>query len=116
MTKMAAMLYMVKSLKNFSRTTEPIALKLGMSHLGSYFLIVYVNDDPGLTLTYFMARSNLVPKPFEWKKKLKKCLYGCYCAFDTIIQPYGILEAKVIWQPWLKVTSVVCQHFQRVLL
>ena len=59
MTKMAAI---VKSLKSFFlRTAEPIALKLGMSHLGSYFFIVYVNDDPGLTLTYFMARSNLVP-------------------------------------------------------
>ena len=26
------------------------------------------NDDPVLTLTYFMARSNLVPYAFVWKK------------------------------------------------
>ena len=26
------------------------------------------NDDPGLTLTYFMARSNLVPYAFGWEK------------------------------------------------
>ena len=26
------------------------------------------NDDPGLTLTYFMARSILVPYAFVWKK------------------------------------------------
>ena len=26
------------------------------------------NDDCGLTLTYFMARSNLVPYPFVWEK------------------------------------------------
>ena len=26
------------------------------------------NDDPGLTLTYFMARSNLVPYAFVWEK------------------------------------------------
>ena len=29
---------------------------------------VYSNDDPGLTLTYFMARSNLVPYAFVWEK------------------------------------------------
>ena len=26
------------------------------------------NDDPGLTLTYFTARSNLVPYAFVWEK------------------------------------------------
>ena len=29
---------------------------------------VYTNDDPGLTLTYFMARSNLVPYAFILEK------------------------------------------------
>ena len=29
---------------------------------------VYSNDDPELTLTYFMARSNLVPYAFVWEK------------------------------------------------
>ena len=29
---------------------------------------IYSNDDPGLTLTYFMARSNLVPYAFVWEK------------------------------------------------
>ena len=29
---------------------------------------VWVNDDPGLTLTYFATRSNLVPYAFVWKK------------------------------------------------
>ena len=27
-----------------------------------------LNDDPGLTLTYFTARSNLVPYAFVWEK------------------------------------------------
>ena len=26
------------------------------------------SDDPGLTMTYFMARSNLVPYAFVWEK------------------------------------------------
>ena len=34
--------------------------KLGMQHLGLNPYKLYMNDDPGLTLTYFMARSNKV--------------------------------------------------------
>ena len=29
---------------------------------------VFSNDDPGMTLTYFRARSNLVPYAFVWEK------------------------------------------------
>ena len=29
---------------------------------------VYSNDDPGLNLTYFTARSNLLPYAFLWEK------------------------------------------------
>ena len=43
-------------------------LKLGMEHWGLKLYKVYINDDPGLTLTYFTARSNLVPYAFEWEK------------------------------------------------
>ena len=32
-------------------------LKLGIDHLLKVY--IYINDDPGLTLTCFMARSNL---------------------------------------------------------
>ena len=31
---------------------------------------VYINDDPGLTMTYFTARSNWVICTFEWGKLL----------------------------------------------
>ena len=30
--------------------------------------MVYINDNPGVTLTYFTARSNLVTKAFLWEK------------------------------------------------
>ena len=33
-------------------------LKLGMLHKGLKLYKVCINDDPGLTLTYFTARSN----------------------------------------------------------
>ena len=43
-------------------------LKLGMQHRGLKLYKVYKNSDPGLTLTYFTARSNLVPYAFVWEK------------------------------------------------
>ena len=45
-----------------------MTLKLGMQHRVLEYYQVCSNDDPGLTLTYFMARSNLVPYAFVWKK------------------------------------------------
>ena len=35
-------------------------MKLGMKHWGLQPIIVCSNDDPGVTLTYFTTRSNLV--------------------------------------------------------
>ena len=64
MTKMAAMPINSKNLK--SGTKKPMILKLGMQHFVLKYYQVYSNDDPGLTLTYFMARSNLVPYAFVW--------------------------------------------------
>ena len=61
--------YMVKPLKIFfSRTGSPMILKLCMQHRGLKFYKVYINSDPGLTSTYFTARSNLVPYAFVWEK------------------------------------------------
>ena len=40
----------------------------GLRHRVLKYYQVYSNDDPGLTLTYFTARSNLVPYAFVWEK------------------------------------------------
>ena len=45
-----------------------MTLKLVMQHRGLEYYQVCSNDDPGLTLTYFMVRSNLVPYAFVWEK------------------------------------------------
>ena len=37
-----------------------ILMKLDMEHEGHKLYKVYINDDPGLTLTYFTGKSNLV--------------------------------------------------------
>ena len=61
MTKMAATPIYGKNPSKifFSRTGGPIFTKLGMYHRGLLPIIVYINDDPGVTLTNFTARSNL---------------------------------------------------------
>ena len=43
-------------------------IKLGMQHQVLEYYQVCSNDDSGFTLTYFMARSNLVPYAFVWEK------------------------------------------------
>ena len=62
MTKMAATpIYGRKPSKIFfSRTGGPIFAKLCMYHRGLKPIINCANDDPGVTLTYFMLRTNLV--------------------------------------------------------
>ena len=42
----------------------PMTLKLSMQHRVFKYYQIPSNDDPGLTLTYFAARSNLVPYAF----------------------------------------------------
>ena len=49
-------------------------LNLGMQHRGPKLYKVYINDDPGLTLTYFTERSNWVTYAFEWGKVLQSNL------------------------------------------
>ena len=78
MTKMAAVpIYMYgKNLKKSSPEPEtcPMILKLNMHHWGLKLYKVYINDNPGLTLTYFMVRSNWVTCTFEWGKLLQRHL------------------------------------------
>ena len=70
MTKMAAMPIYGKDLKKifFSGTKRPMTLNLGTRHRVLEYYKVCSNEDPGLTLTYFTTRSNLVPFAFIWKK------------------------------------------------
>ena len=62
MTNMSAMLIYGKNLKKIfsSRTNRPMTLKLSIKHQVWEYYQSYSNYDPGLTLTYFMPRSNFV--------------------------------------------------------
>ena len=41
-------------------------LKLGMKHQEEELYKVYINLDPGMTLTYFTARSAWIAHAFDW--------------------------------------------------
>ena len=59
---------MVETLKIFfSGTKRPMTLKSGMQHQVLDYYQIYSNDDLGLTLTYFTARSTLGPYTFVWE-------------------------------------------------
>ena len=45
-----------------------MTLKLGLQHRVLKYYQVCSNDDPGLTLTFFTARANLVPYAFVCEK------------------------------------------------
>ena len=45
-----------------------MTLKLGIQHCVLEYYQVCLNDAPGLTLSYFTARSKLVPYAFVWEK------------------------------------------------
>ena len=49
-----------------------MTLKLGMRHWLLKYYQICSNDDPVLTLTYFTARSDLVPFVFLYGKMLLK--------------------------------------------
>ena len=81
MTKMAAMPIYGKNPSKiiFSETNRLISRKLGVRHRWLKYSNVYINHDPLMTLTKFMARSTWVAHAFEWGKLLKCHLKGKSC-------------------------------------
>ena len=67
MTKIATIPNYVKILQFVS---SPELLKPGMQNRGLKLYEVHINDEPGLTLTYFMARSHWTPMPLNGGKQL----------------------------------------------
>ena len=58
----------------FSETNGQISMKFGVKHRWLKYSNVYINHDPVMTLTHFMARSAWVAHAFGWEKLLK-----CHC-------------------------------------
>ena len=66
-----------------------MTLKFDMQHRVLKYYQVCSNDDPELTMTYFMARSNLVPYAFVWEK-------GNIMDFSETIVVYDIRVGRFI--------------------
>ena len=64
-----------------------MTLKVGMQHRVLEYNQVYSNDDPGLILIYFTAKSNLVPYPVVWEK-------GKIMDFSETVVVYDIKVGK----------------------
>ena len=92
MTKMATMPIYGKNLKK-SSSLEPkrqMTLKLGMHQRVLKYYQICSNDDRGLTLTCFTARSDLVPYAFVWEK-------GKTMDFSETIVVYDLKLATNEW-------------------
>ena len=79
MTKMAAMPIYGKNPSKifFSETMNGlISRKLGVKHRWLKYSNVYINHDPVMTLTKFMARSTWVAYAFELGKTVKMSFEG----------------------------------------
>ena len=78
MTKMAPMPIYGKNPSKifFSETKRQISMKLGVKHRWLKYYNVYINHDPVMILTQFLARSTWVAHAFEWGKMLKCHLKG----------------------------------------
>ena len=103
MNKMAATPICGKNpLKIFSRTRKPMTVGLVMLHWGCGAYQVCSNDDPRLTLTYSMSRSNFLPNAFKWE---------FFCKVDFL----NTVEAKVIFLTWYVETNetMLMNKFQR---
>ena len=75
-----------------------MALKVGMLHRVLEYYQVYSNDDPWLTLTYFMARSNLVPYAFLWEKVNIMAFSETIVVYDIKVGRFIQLNVYVVVQ------------------
>ena len=74
-----------------------MTLKIGMQHWVLKYYQVYSNDDPGLTLTYFTPRSNLVHYAFIWEKDKTMDFSETFIVYDIKVgrrsQPNEYMKA-----------------------
>ena len=68
---------------------------LGMQHWGHGPIIVCSHDNPWLTLTLFMARSNLAPYAFVWEKMKTMDFSGNIMDFVMKLASMGHNDIKV---------------------
>ena len=66
------------------------------------------NDDHGLTLTYFTARSNLVPYAFVWEKGKTMDFSETIVVYDLKLAAEGLSDKKFLLTSKLCPLGAVC--------
>ena len=79
-----------------------MTLKLGRQHRVLEYYQFYSNDNPGLTLTYFTARSNLVLYAFVWEKGKTMDFSETIVVYDLKLATDGWSDKKFL------LTSKLC--------
>ena len=110
MTKLAAMPIYGQNLKKifFSGIKRPMTLKLGMQQRVLDYYQVCSNYDPGLTLTYFTARSSLVPYAFVWEKGKTMDFSETVVVFDLKLATDDLSDKKFLFTSKLCPQGAVC--------
>ena len=102
--------YMVKTLKKvfFSGTKRPMTLNHGMHHWVLEYYQICSTDDPGSTLTYFTARSNLDPYAFVWEKRKTMDFSETIAVYDLKLATDDRSDKKFLLTSKLCPLGVVC--------
>ena len=93
--------------------SEIQTLKLSMHHQVLEYYEICSNEDPGLTLTYFMARSNLVPFAFVWEKVKTMDFSETIVVYDIKVGRCRQLKwvHEALWVPKVKVIHSIFLNF-----
>ena len=85
-----------------------MTLKLGMQHRVLEYNQGCSNDDPGLTLTYFTTRSNLVPYAFVWEKGKTMDFSETIVVYDLKLATDDRSDKKFLLTSKLRPLEAVC--------
>ena len=90
-----------------------MTLKLGMQHPVIENYQVCSNDDPWLTLTFYKARSNLVPYVFIWEKGKTMYFSETIVVYDLKLATDDRSDKKYMLTSKLRPLEAVCPSFKK---
>ena len=85
-----------------------MTLKLGIHHWVLEYYQIYLKDDPWLTLTYFTAKSNLVPYALAWQKGKTMDFSETIVVYDLKLATDDRSDKKFLLASKLCPLGVVC--------
>ena len=91
-----------------------MTLKLGLKHRVLQDYQVCSKDDPGLTLTYFTARSNLVPYAFIWEKSITMIFSETIAVYDLKLATDDQSDKKFLLTSKLCPLGAVCPQSRAI--